>query len=122
MSTTRKVHFLTWYSRNKLVWKVKISSQFIFLFCLTGGAIAGIIVGVLCFIILIVILMWCIIRWCKKSKTSAELRKVTRKSLKWNPKYDSQGHCPTRDNLLAVASCCSRAMLCLAGNIESSIM
>ena len=89
---------------------------------LTGGAIAGIIVGVLCFIILIVILMWCIIRWCKKSKTSAELRKVTRKSLKWNPKYDSQGHCPTRDNLLAIASCCSRAMLCLAGNIESSIM
>ena len=41
---------------------------------LIGWAIAGIVVGVLCFIVLTVILIWCIIRWCKKSKTSAEIK------------------------------------------------
>ena len=41
---------------------------------LTGWEITGIVLGVLCFIVLIVILIWCIIRSYKKSKTSAEIK------------------------------------------------
>ena len=41
---------------------------------LTGWAIAGIIIGVIFFIVLIVALIWIIKRWYKKSKTSIEIK------------------------------------------------
>ena len=90
---------ISWYGS----WQSHLSVFFSFLL-LTGGEIAGIsIAGAGLCLVLIGVLIW--LKYRKRSgetkvflETQLALLRLISKSLKWNPKYDSQGHCPTRRN------------------------